>query len=291
LSTETFLYISDLEISLATIRNLVYRMQEAHRRPPMEQELDDDTENRRGRSPSFPFISIRKAIERIETLAKNHGKSPARPSTIATTWGYAQSSSGLQQTISALKQYGLIEDAGRGADRKIQLTELGWRIVKDKRPGALETAIDEAIRKPNLMAAYLPLWVPDRPSDIHCISELQLDRGFTEASAKAFIKVFDENVSENNLAKTDAVVDSSEDGQFPNPVIAQPTRMAPVIMASVGGRPSFAPTNRATLPLPEGTVALELPEGLSKESQEILKSWFELMLRLKGSSPEAQDAA
>lgn len=248
----------------------------------MEKEQDDDLEGKRGRSPSYPFISIKKAIERIEALNKSHGKAAARAATIASAWEYAPKSSGLLQTLSALKQYGLIEDIGRGPDRKIQLTDLAWRLLKDKRPGVIEASIDEAIRKPKLMAEYLPLWYPERPNDSHCISELQIDRGFTEDAAKSFIKVFDENVAADNLAKTDNIVYNSEDGKFPEPTIKD----GPKPMHQAQTLRSVSIPNRAIFPLPEGTAMLELPEGLSKESHEDLKAWFELMLK-RASRPIA----
>jgi hypothetical protein len=39
-------------------------------------------------------------------------------------------------------------------------------------------------------------------------------------------------------------------------------------------------TPRATLPLPEGTVALEIPAQLSRKSFEALKSWVDVMVAL-----------
>lgn len=151
------------------------------------------------RSPSFPFISLRRAVERAQSLYENHRREPARLAAIGPSWGYSPKSSGLIQTVAALKQFGLIEDLGSGEDRKVVLTKLGQTIVADERPGARENALKEAARSPRIIAEYLPKWLPDRPSDAHCVSELHLDRGFTEEAAKAFLRIFDETVSYANL--------------------------------------------------------------------------------------------
>lgn len=153
------------------------------------------------RSPSFPFISLKKAVERAETLHAAHRREAARLVTVAPTWGFGVKSSGLLQTVAALKQFGLVEDLGSGEDRKIQITDLARRIISDSRPGARDKAVKEAAGLPKLIAEYLPKWVPDRPSDAHCISELHLDRGFTPDAARTFLKIFDETVAFAGLAE------------------------------------------------------------------------------------------
>lgn len=169
----------------------------------MTENTGDETRGRKERSPSFPFIPLEKALQRLKTLYDNHRREPARLTAIGTTWGYKAKSSGLQQTVAALKQFGLVDDTGSGEDRKIQISELGRRILMDERPGAREAAILEAANKPRLIAEYVAKWVPERPSDAHCISELQLDRGFTEEAAHSFLRVFDHTVAFAQIAHSD----------------------------------------------------------------------------------------
>jgi hypothetical protein len=169
-------------------------------------DLDDNAERgRKERSPSFPFISLPKAVDRAQAFYDAHRRNGARLVTVAETWGYAQSSSGLQQTVGALKSYGLLEDVGRGQDRRIQLTDLANRILHDTRPGAKEASIKEAALRPRLFAEYAEKWLPNRPSDNHCLSELHLDRGFTPAAAQTFLRAFDETVTFANLKDEDSL--------------------------------------------------------------------------------------
>ena len=171
---------------------------------------EDDTRPKKERSPSYPFISLRKAIDRAESLYSSHRREPTRLPALAQTWGYSPSSSGLQQPVAALKQYGLLEEEGSGPDRKVRISELARRILADLRPGAREEAITEAATRPRLFAEYLPKWFPSRPSDAHCVSELHFDRGFNPAAAQLFLRVFDETVAFANLSADDTVAESDD---------------------------------------------------------------------------------
>ncbi|MET4174772.1 hypothetical protein ABIB99_005878 [Bradyrhizobium sp. LA6.1] len=268
-------------------------------------DLDDDTErSRKERSPSFPFISLSKAVDRARTFYDAHRRNSARLATIAETWGYAPASSGLQQTVAALKSYGLLEDVGRGQDRRIQLSDLAHRILHDTRPGAKESSIREASLRPRLFAEYAEKWLPNRPSDNHCLSELHLDRGFTQAAAQMFLRGFDETVTFANLKNEDSLSSSLEEGEMVshgNPEGDSPPMTG--LSATGAGRYSSRPQRfaggglpveplvpRATLPLPEGTVALEIPRGISGKSHAALKSWLELMVALAEPTPEEPES-
>jgi len=178
------------------------------------------------RSPSFPFISLKRALDRVEALYVSHKREPARLAVVAKSWGYAAKSSAVLQTVSALKQFGLIEDLGSGEDRKVQVTELARRIISDERPGARLNAIKESACLPKIISEYLPKWVPERPSDAHCISELHLDRGFTSESARIFLRVFDETVAYAGLSDDVIPVQQAE------PVDEQLNQQAPKNMSN-----------------------------------------------------------
>ena len=171
----------------------------------------DNTGPKRGRSPSFPFIALERAIERAGTFAEHFKRFPTRDSDIAPKWEYKPTSSGYLQTLAALKAYGLLEDAGTGKDRKVQLTDLAWRLLFDQRSGERERAIHEAGGKPKLITEYLEHWRDGRPDDSHCISELTFDRGFTEGAAKKFLSVFDATKVFANLGKSDKVIERDQD--------------------------------------------------------------------------------
>jgi hypothetical protein len=238
---------------------------------------------RKERSPSFPFIPLRKAIDRAVAMFAAHRRSPARISVVGETWAFSPSSSGLVQTVAALRAYGLLDDVGRGEDRRLQISDLATRILSDSRPGARESAIHEAATKPKILAEYLQEWLPTRPSDAHCISELTLDRGFTPDAAASFIRVFDDNISFAGLKKHDK--EWHVDLKPENFLVDRPSvgidRIDPKNVAVITGielQPSVFPT--ATLPLPEGLVTMSVPSGLSERSIALLKNWIGVIVEL-----------
>lgn len=225
------------------------------------------------RSPSYPFISLKKAVERVEALYANHKSQAARLVAVAPTWGYGVKSSGLLQTVATLKQFGLIEDLGSGEDRKIQISDLGRRIIADTRPGAREKALKEAAASPKLIAEYLPQWLPERPTDAHCISELHLDRGFTSDAARTFLRIFDETVAFAELADGDVDHEEAAD--------AEPAQAKPVenpfedknsVMRDMFARPGPKPfSERVEITTKGKTVAGTFTLLSSKEVGTLIK--------------------
>jgi len=148
--------------------------------------------------------------------------------------------------------------------------------------------------KPKMFMAYSVIWFPDRPSDAHCMSELTLDRGFTQEAAKLFLRVFDENMSFAFHGSPDKMIDVRGEGQMESE--REPRRdtqasrhhtlhAAPGSFHMEGGharlekgQPSLAPA--ATLPLPEGVVTLAIPSGLSDRSVKALKAWIDVIVGL-----------
>lgn len=161
----------------------------------------------RDRSPQFPFIDLKKAIERAREFEAEYKKSAGRIANALQVWKYTSKSSSGQQTIGALLAFGLLEDEGSGAERKVKLTDLAQRILKDERPGKREEAIREAALKPKALAERWAAWRTGRPPDIECRSELTLERGYTEDAANRFIQVYDDTLSFAKIGLADKKTD------------------------------------------------------------------------------------
>lgn len=170
---------------------------------------------RKERSPSFPFIGLSKALERVRAVYAHAKRHEARLADLAAAWGMGVKSSGTIQTVAALVAYGLLEDQGSGETRKFKVTELALKALEDQRPGAREAAQAEAALKPKLIAEYVEKWRGGRPADGICISELRFERSFTEDGAKAFLKVFDDTAGFTKGVESDKKPDqfTQPDGQ------------------------------------------------------------------------------
>lgn len=221
------------------------------------------------RSPSFPFISLRKALERARAVHDKYRKEPARVIVVGGVWGLGAKSSGLLQTVAALKQYGLMEDSGSKEDRKVTLTPLALRILLDTRPGQREDGLREAALKPRLFQEYVR-WSAHRLPDAHSISELHLERGFTEEAAKTFLRVFfetmtfagigdesdDENLTEDGDELSALGADQQQDRTLPAPRMSV-VESVPSLQAYASGPaiPSVGPlSERIKVELTPGAI-------------------------------------
>lgn len=152
------------------------------------------TSSSRQSSPRFPFISLAKALERAEALrsAANFGFAPVTE--VRNIWGYGPKSSGGDQTVAALGYYGLIEEAGAGKDRKIKISELGARYLRDERPDVRRDLQTQMARSPKAMQTLWDLWQRDIPSDAIARSILKNDVGFSDSAATQVLSVYRDNL-------------------------------------------------------------------------------------------------
>ncbi|MBM3550544.1 MAG: hypothetical protein FJX45_02020 [Alphaproteobacteria bacterium] len=177
----------------------------------MTQVETKDAAGKRDRSPAFPYIGLGKAVERIQVLFDNAKRYEARVADIAKDWGLAPKSSSTDRNVAALLAYGLAEVSGGGDARKIKVSETGWRILDDKRPGIRESLLAEAALRPRIIAEYREHWKHGRPDDSHAISQLKFEGGFTDEAAKLFLRVFDETIRFTKGSDAANVVDKETD--------------------------------------------------------------------------------
>src|SRR5947209_17094268 len=87
---------------------------------------------KRERSPAYPSISLREAMERVQTLWQNEKRNAVPIPVAASHWGYAAKSSGAFQTISALKKFGLLTDEGSGNRRNVRLSDAALTKLREE---------------------------------------------------------------------------------------------------------------------------------------------------------------
>jgi hypothetical protein len=119
------------------------------------------------RSPDHPAISLPEAIKRAEVFYKHEGFNFAPTDVAKLHWGYAAKSSSGMRLLSALIQYGLLEESGAGGQRRVRLTPLGKAIVLDNREDTREkdAALRKAALNPTIHSRLWKYWNGDVPSD------------------------------------------------------------------------------------------------------------------------------
>ncbi len=237
---------------------------------------------KRDRSPKFPYISLSKALERIEILYRQVRKNETRIYDIAKDWDLSPKSSSTDRSVAALQAFGLIEDSGSGESRKIRLSDFGYRILADDREGVKAELLSAAALKPQVISEYIEKWGNERPDDSHALSHLQFDGGFTPEGAKIFLRVYDdalkylpsnESVKKNtdtdkNAVEDDKGIDNKREGASGD---STKWRDSP--------NDEF---KQDVFSLDEGNVVLTWPKNLSSESYEDMSAWIQIMLKKIG---------
>ncbi len=159
----------------------------------------------RHRSPAYPAISLRKALERARQFYAVQKQHPAPVEAAVGIWEFAAKSSGGAQTIAALKQYGLMSETDERGKRKVQLSERALRIIRDEREPSPER--DEAIRQaallPKIYAEMWDKWNVDLPADATMRLFLIHDKSYNEASVADLITTYKDTIALAKLAESD----------------------------------------------------------------------------------------
>ena len=162
----------------------------------------------RDRSPSYPFIPLSTAIERLEAFEKTFGRHPTPKHKAGIAWGMKEGSSQANQTLAALKAFGLLESDG--ASRKI--SDDGRTYLRAEQDDIKRRVLREAALKPKKLAEFWTKWKADRPHNEVCLDELRLKGGFTDDAASNFLLVYDETIAYAGLSDSDKIppVDDTE---------------------------------------------------------------------------------
>ena len=156
----------------------------------------------RHRSPNYPGISLKTAVEKITIWYKADG-------IVASSREAAMKHMGgdVGRVMSALKGFGLISEA----DGRVKLAQRGIDIVV--RPAddpKRKQAIKEASLSPSIYSELVNEYSGGLPSDTTLQSELIAGRKFNPKAVSAFIKDFRDTLDFAGISPSD-VVDSGED--------------------------------------------------------------------------------
>ena len=201
----------------------------------------------RSRSPSYPVISLPKAIERVKALYENARHHKVGVNVLADSWNYSLKSSKFMQTTAALLQFGLLEDEGGGDKRRFQLTTDALRIVQDADPLSVKRkeAIARAALKPKM---HKELWTRFGTSiediaDTVLQNYLILDRNeglekweavFSETAASSLISEYKETIAFAQISEETEIThqEKSVGGEIENKDSEQGVKIAPTPVPS-----------------------------------------------------------
>lgn len=186
---------------------------------------------KRERSPSFPFIPLKTAIQRLVAFEEYFKRHPAPLEKAALAWQMKPGSSQAGQTTAALKAFGLLEYQGGNA----AISDEGRTYLRAQQDEIKRAVLKRAAIRPKAIDRYWQDWGADRPPEALCLDQLVLSGGYTEAAARLFLRVYDETIDYAGLADSDKSerVDSEETGRKDPPPAA--AVVGDLVQVDIGG--------------------------------------------------------
>lgn len=154
-----------------------------------------------GRSPSYPAISLDRAVERAKQLYKFEKQFPTPVDSVVKHWGLTTLNGPAGLALAAMKKYGLLTDEGVKEDRRVKLTDLAVQILEHPSTEARREGIREAALNPSIHRETWAEFGADLPSDANLMWTLTKDRNFTETGAKEFVREYRETIAFAGLSE------------------------------------------------------------------------------------------
>jgi hypothetical protein len=169
---------------------------------------------KQGRSPAYPGLTIKQAIEKAQALYDAEGKYPAPMSSAFKAWGFSEKSSGGRDVRASLRYYGLINVEGDGDTGKVKLTEDALKVIMDTRED--QTEKKAIIRRLALMPAIHKKLVEKFPdglkSDDTVEHYLKFDESYSQGAASEVLAVFKETATYTGIFQPATIADISPEG-------------------------------------------------------------------------------
>lgn len=186
-------------------------------------DVKPDAKTQKDRSPSFPFIPLQTAIERLVAFDQTFGRHDTPANKVGRAWKMKDGSSQAFQTMAALKSFGLLDYRGSGPARDTFLTDEGRKYLRAQQESMKREVVRNAALKPKVIEKFWHQWGADRPIDDVCLDELHFKHGFTQSAAETFLRVYDATISYAGLSdsdKNDGEIEVAHDEEIVRPEIA-----------------------------------------------------------------------
>lgn len=188
--------------------------------PQPQQPSSTVTKGPKDRSPPFPFIPLKTAVDRLAAFEAYFQRHSPPANKVGLAWKMKAASSQAFQTLAALKAFGLLDYQGSGPERLVSISNDGRTLLRAQQDSIKQEVLKRAALKPKVIEAYWREWGAPRPPDALCLDRLVLKGRFTQSAAETFLDVYDATVAYAGLSQADKVeeadLSSAEDKSPPD---------------------------------------------------------------------------
>jgi hypothetical protein len=163
------------------------------------------------RSPSYPRISLDKAVKLIRKVYESAHKSSLDTETLVQLLGYSGKSGPALGTLAALRQYGLLD----GRDEDIHVSDDAMGLLEPLNKAEYREKYAGAALKPPLFKELFQTFGKTPPADGVIKSLVIRKYGFTSTGAQKLTRSYLETMASlptNDVTQPDDTTDSAGDG-------------------------------------------------------------------------------
>lgn len=157
------------------------------------------------RSPSFPFIPLKTAIDRLQEFELKFQRQEPPADRVYLAWDMKGDTSQAQQTLAALKAFGLVEYKGGGPKRLVAISDDARTYLRAQQDSIKKEVLKRLALKPKWIAHFWNIWHTDRVPDEMRLDTLVLTHKFNANAAPNFLRVYDETIAYAGLTDSDKV--------------------------------------------------------------------------------------
>jgi hypothetical protein len=158
------------------------------------------------KSPTYPRVSLQRAIELTRKIYDSALDSPVETTTILTLMGFQGESGPSRAALATLKQFGLVE----GRDQSLRVTPLGQSIVHSMSADEQRKAIVAAADTPQIYQTIKGHFAGRLPSDSVLEAYIVRNHGFSRAGALFLVKILRETENFVGPYRLKSIEDDSE---------------------------------------------------------------------------------
>ncbi len=230
----------------------------------------------KARSPNYPAIGLKEAVEKAEDIYRNDYQNQLPRAVAAKHMGYASLNGKSLGVLAALLKYGLLE--GRGDSTRV--SDLAVTIIAHP-PGSPERAeaIKDAASRPDLFQE-LDKRYPDGKGSDAAIRSYLLTQKFIPQAADSALRSYRETKA---LVEAESGAYTASE-QPPEPTVNPAPEFNPHSEID-WSKAEFVPAEpergkrRAVFDLTEGEVVITYPEDLSPESVSDLQDYINVFMK------------
>jgi len=251
------------------------------------------------RSPQYPAFGLRTALDKARLIYAKELLHRVNFRTAIGDMGLSASGSTGMRALSALIQFGLLDEFGSGDAREVQFTADAKKILLDERDVSpdRDAVVRALASKPVVYADLLNKWGTSLPSDAEVKFWLVGDKGFNRDIVGDVIASFKDTVAfaklDSGVGGADIGGESGDDSHTPSIQnhFAPADTPAPRTGGTHGAAGDGAPRRKEApvlmgdsnagssldipLPLIGGTAVLRLPTPITADNLDLLKEAIE----------------